>query len=210
MSCVSGGSSIRPSRFGRSGVEFAASGTIASRVLSGTMTSKAKLAEAAQGMLFFSRNPIPTSLTQLEPAHVKEALQLFKAVLMYAGERPHAYPPAVAHQVLTSGHTHPELRSEIYLQIIKQLRNNPGADSRRRYWELLTLMLMTFAPGPGCDDYVHVFCKKQAEDGGQKLISLLHTLQYDGNKPPPTSPDEIPLILTGFTGREVSCHGGGV
>jgi hypothetical protein len=145
-------------------------------------SSKKKLAE---GMMYFSKTAVPMSLTELEPALNKEATGLFKCLLMYSGERPNPYPPAMALQVLQTGVAQPELRAEIYMQLIKQLRHNPSADSQRRYWELLALALMTFAPGPGCDDFVHVFVKANAEGGGQKFISLLHKVRRRPAPPPP-------------------------
>ena len=44
--------------------------------------------ELAQGMLYFSKAPIHISLTELEPELSKEATQLFKCLLAYAGEPP--------------------------------------------------------------------------------------------------------------------------
>ena len=158
--------------------------------------------ELAQGMLYFSKAPIHISLTELEPELSKEATQLFKCLLAYAGERPNPYPPAMAVQVLHAGVEKPDLRPEIYMQIIKQLRNNGSADSMKRYWELLALALMSFAPGTGCDDFVHVFCARHAEDKGQKFISLLHTAQYEGGQPLPAAA-EIPSLLSGFFARAV-------
>ena len=136
-----------------------------------------------------------------DPALSKEATQLFKSLLMYSGERPTPYPPAHALQVLQAGVAQPELRAEIYFQLMKQLRSNPSADSQRRYWELMALALMSFPPGSGCDDYVHVFLKSHA-DGAQRFLSLLHKAQYEGGQPLPPA-DELPTLLTGFFGRQV-------
>jgi len=163
---------------------------------------RSKRQELASGMLFYSSRPLHTSLTELEPALAKEATQLFKCLLAFSGERPSPYPPAMALQVLQAGGTVPELRGEIYMQIMKQLRSNPSQESAKRYWELLALALMSFAPGPGCDDIVNVFCRQNAEDEGQKFISLLHTVTYDGGQPVPTA-EEIPTLISGFFARNV-------
>ena len=58
-----------------------------------------KTKELQEGMMYFSKSPIPMSLTELEPVLNKEATQLFKCLLMYSGERPTQYPPAMALQV---------------------------------------------------------------------------------------------------------------
>ena len=68
--------------------------------------------------MYFSKSPIPMSLTELEPVLNKEATQLFKCLLMYSGERPNSYPPAMALQVLQAGVAQPDLRAEIYMQLI--------------------------------------------------------------------------------------------
>lgn len=125
--------------------------------------------------MYFSRAPMPMSLTELEPALNKEATQLFKCLLMYSGERPTQYPPAMALQVLQAGVAQPDLCAEIYMQLIKQLRCNPSTDSQRRYWELMALCLMAFAPGAGCDGFVHVFCKQNVRTVGRNS-SLCYTL----------------------------------
>jgi len=137
------------------------------------LASKAK--ELQEGMMYFSRAPMPMSLTELEPALNKEATQLFKCLLMYSGERPTQYPPAMALQVLQAGVAQPDLCAEIYMQLIKQLRCNPSTDSQRRYWELMALCLMAFAPGAGCDGFVHVFCKQNVRTVGRNS-SLCYTL----------------------------------
>ena len=134
-------------------------------------------------MTLFSKVAIPMSLTELDPVLSKEATQLFKCLLMYSGERPNPYPPAMALQVLQAGVAQPELRPEIYFQLMKQLRSNPSADSQRRYWELMALALMSFAPGAGCDDYVHVFLKAHA-DGAQRFLPPAPNLNPDPHPNP--------------------------
>lgn len=160
-----------------------------------------KTRELAEGMTHFSKTALPMSLLELEPELSKQATQLFKCMLTYAGERPNPYPPAMALQLLQTGVAQPKLRAEIYFQLMKQLRSNPSADSQQRYWELMALALMSFAPGSGCDDYVHVFLKANA-DGGQSFLSLLHKAQYEGGQPLPATA-ELPTLLTGFFGRQV-------
>ena len=144
-------------------------------------------------MTLFSKVALPMSLTELDPLLSKEATTLFKCLLMYSGERPNPYPPAMALQVLQAGVAQPELRPEIYFQLMKQLRSNPSADSQRRYWELMALALMSFAPGAGCDDYVHVFLKAHA-DGAQRFLPPAPNLNPDPhpNPHPHTNPHSNP------------------
>ena len=168
-------------------------------------------------MTLFSKVAIPMSLTELDPVLSKEATQLFKCLLMYSGERPNPYPPAMALQVLQAGVAQPELRPEIYFQLMKQLRSNPSADSQRRYWELMALALMSFPPGSGCDDYVHVFLKGHA-DGAQRYVPpqpspftvTLTTHQLTTHHSPLTTHHSITLTLiltpTPSQARRASSH----
>ena len=81
---------------------------------------------------------------------VARAKQMFKAILMYtdpqdlgkAGDRKVAIVEGLLHEVLTR----PELRDELYLQLIKQTGGNPSAVGQQKVWELLSILSYTVAP----------------------------------------------------------------
>src|SRR5690606_27810284 len=54
--------------------------------------------ELADGMLQFSSELIPTSLTQLPDEQARTATALFMCVLGYMGDRQYSYPPMLAQE----------------------------------------------------------------------------------------------------------------
>jgi len=107
-------------------------------------------------------------------------VSLFKSALAWAGERPDPTPAFHAHTILKAARDTPELRPELYLQMLKQLTNCEVAEAARRYWELLALLLQVAAPGTGCEDFVHAYCYKHAAaDTSKRLISQIHRGRYN-------------------------------
>ena len=103
---------------------------------------------------------------------VKHATRSFKALLCWMGDRDHTKELVV--EILTKGVDYPTLRSEIFLQIMKQLTNNPTQSSIVRGWNLLVLCLKTFKPLPSFENYLHVFIRKATTITYQDKVSLLH------------------------------------
>ena len=79
----------------------------------------------------------------------------------------------------------PELRPELYLQLLKQLTGCESADAKTRYWELLAMLLQTAPPGAGCEDFVHAFCLKHAADSFKQLCAPTRA---------PTEPTRAPAL----------------
>jgi len=88
--------------------------------------------EVAEGMLQFTPDLIPTSLTQLPDEMVRIATALFLCIMGYMGDRQYWYPPMLAQEILRAGVEHIELRDELYVQVLKQLTNNPSSRAHSR------------------------------------------------------------------------------
>ncbi|CAD5206655.1 unnamed protein product [Bursaphelenchus okinawaensis] len=82
----------------------------------------------------------------------KQALVLFKLVQSYMGDRKtRTTNDNLVMSMLEIVFNSPPLKDELFLQLIKQLSNNPKIDSLRRGWELLAIMLSFCIP---CDNDV--------------------------------------------------------
>ena len=76
----------------------------------------------SMGMMYWSKQPIHTSLTEMEdPILLKLAQKSFKNILGYMMDKKYPYPSTLAQELLQTGIDNPPLRSEIYCQIIKQV-----------------------------------------------------------------------------------------
>jgi hypothetical protein len=86
--------------------------------------------------------------------------------------------------VLEEGVSHADLRDEIFLQLMKQLRDNPSPASMERGWGLLHLCLLTFPPSDDAENYVEHFLRSR---NATECVVALHTTLYRG--PSRTAPD---------------------
>jgi hypothetical protein len=98
------------------------------------------------------QEPIPTSLLKLPAEHASRAVKMHAHIQRYCGDdgREGRLPQAVAVEVvqklLHQGLKRPELRDELYMQLVKQTRGNPLPHSRARAWEIFTLVAASMPP----------------------------------------------------------------
>ena len=134
----------------------------------------------AAGMLKWTKKPIPTSLTNLGPMFAKTATKLFKNILGFMGDRTIPYPQMLAQDLLNQCLATPEMRDEIYCQIIKQLHENPNPQSLSKGWQLMEFCLQTFPPGNDFGNYLEMYLRREGKS--PKYIHMLHDTQYGPNK----------------------------
>ena len=135
-------------------------------------------------MLKWVKQPIPTSLTFLPPLFTKQACKLFKNILGYMGDRSMSYPDQLAQDLLAQGLQTPEVRDEVYCQIIKQLEQNPNPSSRQKGWKLMEFCLQTFAPGDDFANYLEMYLRTHhgKDREKNKYVLMLHDTQYGPKK----------------------------
>jgi len=143
------------------------------------------------GMLTWTKKPIANSLTQIEDKNLlKEATRIFKNILGWAGDKQLSYPAVLAKETIEKGIQFEPLRDEIYVQIVKQLTVNNGAESVKKLWELMHLCLKHFTPTPLIENYLEAWIRTQGEQYYYQ-IHTLHDTQERGMKTVAPSPEDI-------------------
>ena len=118
-----------------------------------------------------------------DPRARRAALHLFKNILCYCGDRPGSglYPAMLAREILDTGTDMPELRDEIYVQLMKQLTDNPREPlspvASKRGWNLVALCLSTFPPSDQLENYLETFLR---ENGQHRSVKKLHKVVFRG------------------------------
>jgi hypothetical protein len=113
-------------------------------------------------MLKWTKEPIPTTLTNTDKADTTRGAKLFKNVLGWMGDRQLSYPIMLLQDIIKKAIQYPGLRDEVYCQTIKQLTGNPSEESRRKGWQLLLVCLMCFAPSVKFENYLGIWLKNNA------------------------------------------------
>ena len=90
---------------------------------------------------------------------------MFASVLKYQGDTGEALDDVqrmdIAQKLLHQGLKRPELKDELYMQLVKQTRGNPGPLSREKAWELFNVVASAMPPSKvhmGPDASAGVMC----------------------------------------------------
>jgi len=98
------------------------------------------------------------------------------------GDKKCADPDAVAAHILQRGiQAEDDMITEMYLQIVKQLTNNPSDESVKRGFEMLGMCLSCFPPPADLEDFLVMWIRDHAPNGRFKpYTSALHNVKYGG------------------------------
>ncbi|KAF9980684.1 hypothetical protein BGZ65_004802 [Modicella reniformis] len=136
-------------------------------------------------MLLHQKSPLSQPLMVFNKrGEQKDALRCFKLIQKLMGERKgngYVGPTGVelgetcvdlsvqseediklAHELIKKGLNHGELRDEIYVQLCKQLTENPSREGGIKGWHLFTILLITFAPSKNLHEYLASFLSQHA------------------------------------------------
>uniref|UniRef100_A0A061QQX7 Kinesin-like calmodulin binding protein n=1 Tax=Tetraselmis sp. GSL018 TaxID=582737 RepID=A0A061QQX7_9CHLO len=125
-------------------------------------------------MLTHSRECIPTSLLKLANENQSRAVKMFGSILKYTGESQEGDPLTaaqrveVAQKLLHNGLKRPELKDELYMQLLKQTRGNPSVEARTHAWELFHLVAAAMPPNK---DYIGL------------VSEYIHNVSHDEEEP---------------------------
>ena len=170
-----------------------------------------------KSMLTHTKEALPRSLTKLdglvrvgapageggETAGVGEggdlnelALSVFKNVQGWMGDRMYSFPDSLAFDVLCCGVQEEAMRDEVYVQAMKQVRENGKVESVVRGWQLLGLLSECFLPSSAFLPYLYHFLLTTPHRSDPLLLGYisytLHTLHH-------STPTLTPPSLTHIT-----------
>ena len=161
--------------------------------------------QIAAGFLYHTIAPIHASLTMLDSPLNKEAVKMFKNIMGYMGDRKFPYPDTLAQEVIARGLAEEGLRAELYVQVMKQLCDNPSFASETRGWELMSLLLSVFPPPPSVENVLSMFLREHCEeDKRQKYTQSLHMIIYGGARRKAMSMSEIPHTVANFFNKPIT------
>lgn len=120
--------------------------------------------------LIWQGTVISKSLMDLPKDMSKVAIQIHKDLLGYMGDKHMPFPAMLAQDVLRKGYEIPNIRDEIFLQIIKQLSTNPRAESVAKGWQLMCMCVSTFPPSPDFENFLLHYILNKLERGRGAVV----------------------------------------
>jgi len=104
----------------------------------------------------FQNTIVRTSMLDFTRSDLKkEATRIHKCILGYCGDKTMNFPETLARDVLQKGVDNRDLVDEIYVQLCKQLTDNPKKESEARVWQLICMCVGTFPPSAEFTDYLY-------------------------------------------------------
>jgi hypothetical protein len=130
-------------------------------------------------LLSFKKSLIKKAMLKQNRELDDEAVQTFKNIMSYMGDRKSSKPPLEhAKKMLRNLMIAPSgLRDEAFMQLCKQTTNNPNADSTTRGWELMNFFLATFPPSKNLKSFLLAhFDKAVGESAASPRVASLARL----------------------------------
>ncbi|KAI8139231.1 hypothetical protein BJV82DRAFT_255614 [Fennellomyces sp. T-0311] len=113
-------------------------------------------------MLQWTKDSIRQPLIMLNRDLYKDALKCFKLIQAIMGDRPRSRQSNEIEEyqaLLGCGISKGQMRDEIYVQVCKQLHNNPTG-SIKKGWEILCVISVTFPPSKNLESYLTSFVEQ--------------------------------------------------
>ena len=131
-------------------------------------------------MLRHQFEPLPAPLLRsCSGTYQAKALKAFSLVLRFSEDQCLTMDQALeaAQKLLLMAMRHSEVKDELYMQLLKQLRGNPDAASRLQLWQLFHLLAATTPPsktfGTLLSDFVREAADNDEENGEVKFRAVL-------------------------------------
>jgi predicted nucleic acid-binding Zn-ribbon protein/acyl-CoA-binding protein len=124
--------------------------------------------QTVEEMVSHNKKALSVSLHKFpDKRHEEDALQTFKNITSYMGERKSGKAPfGHIDKLSRMGMKNNELlRDEILAQIVKQVTNNDNREAVSRGWRLLCILLGVFPPSSSFNPYLVAFCQNSVAFG---------------------------------------------
>ncbi|KAH9259250.1 hypothetical protein BASA81_002293 [Batrachochytrium salamandrivorans] len=151
---------------------------------------------------------IHQSLTHIEGGSEEEskawnrkAPYLFRNLFAVMGDRKATEVDALAFEILDEGVNTPQLRDEIYCQLMKQLSNNPSTESEFRGWNMMAMCCAAFPPSEGLKDYLEYYLKQASRT---ECVWKLHMTYLGGQLSIAPNVDTITRLRAGAANGDTS------
>ncbi|KAI3645648.1 hypothetical protein MP228_008576 [Amoeboaphelidium protococcarum] len=135
-------------------------------------------------MLSYTKHPLPSSIINIKkPVIVNFAIDCFKHLNKYLdfGLKKGEESIAIVRKMIEFGLGNPELRDELYIQVIRQITPSPDSQSMKNWndwimngWHLLMLYSQTFPPSKVFSKYLlHYYTLNSAPDKKAEYKSVI-------------------------------------
>ena len=115
---------------------------------------------------------------------------MFKSVMGYMGDVSLQFPLMLVQEIVEKATAcGPPLQTELYMQLMKQLSDNPNPESEHKGWQLMALSLGCFPPDAMVEHFLEYFLRNHARPHPTAYIYLM----YQVVMPPTAPPTRLPV-----------------
>jgi len=155
----------------------------------------------AEFMLKHAKHGLKSALTKLPPAQEAVACAAYYNILCWMGDKPvpEVQRAPLAGMIAETAQKDLCLTDEIYIQLMKQLTDNPSTRSVHRGWELMLTVSQKVCPSSDLHEYVHVFFIKALSTACSEINHIIRQCIADLNitaSPAPQEEDTMTFSIT--------------
>jgi hypothetical protein len=117
-------------------------------------------------MLTFQNTELREALVEMPVQFEKQAIQAYKDILGWMGDRPLPFSQrsCLSEELVAVAKSEEFYGEELYMQIMKQLTNNPSSRSIAAGWELLGTFCKEVTPSDSIEGFLRVFVMQTIAD----------------------------------------------
>ncbi|KAI9297276.1 hypothetical protein K502DRAFT_301114 [Neoconidiobolus thromboides FSU 785] len=126
-------------------------------------------------MLTWTDESISQPLMAINRGLYKDALKSFKLIQRVMGDRSKGKSNSDNGDIqwlIERGLNEGEIRDEIYVQIVKQLTENPSLKSQKIGWELISVLLLCFPPSKNFENYFKSFVSLGRSHESEEIVTI--------------------------------------